>query len=114
MTLMRDTRRQARGCCDKNLVGYNLIFFTFKIHSFICFWLCWVFVAAWRLSLVVASRGSSLVCGLLIAVASLVVEHHSVVMEHYLSCHKACGIFPALAGRFPTTGSPAKSWAILL
>ena len=58
--------------------------------------------------------GSSLVCGLLIAVASLVVEHRSVVMEHYLSCHKACGIFPALAGRFPTPGSPAKSWAILL
>ena len=38
------------------------------------FWLCWVFTAAYRLSLVVASGGSSLVLvqGLLIALASLV------------------------------------------
>ena len=35
----------------------------FKINLFIYFWLCWVFVAARRLSLVVASRGySSLRC----------------------------------------------------
>ena len=40
------------------------------------FWLCWVFIAAHRLSLVLASRGCSLVAvfRLLIAVASLVVE----------------------------------------
>ena len=40
------------------------------------FWLCWVFVAARGLSLVAASGGYSVVVhGLLIAVASLVVEH---------------------------------------
>ena len=41
---------------------------------FICFWLCWVFIAACGLSLVAASRGYSLVAvwGLLIAMASFV------------------------------------------
>ena len=41
------------------------------------FWLHWVFVAMFGLSLVVASRGYSLlgVLGLLTAVASLVAEH---------------------------------------
>ena len=47
-------------------------FFLFKIV-----WFLWVFVAMCRLSLVVVSRGHSLVvvCGLLIQVASLVAEH---------------------------------------
>ena len=45
-------------------------------NYFIYLWRCWVFVAAHGLSLVVVSRGySSLQCGLLIAVASLVTEH---------------------------------------
>ena len=48
------------------------------IHFFknLYFWLHWVFVASGELSLVVASRGYSLVAvhGLLIVVASLVVE----------------------------------------
>ena len=41
------------------------------------FWLPWVFVAMFGLSLVVASRGYSLlaILGLLTAVASLVAEH---------------------------------------
>ena len=41
------------------------------------FWLCWVFVAARRLSLVAASWGLLFVAvrGLLIVVASLVAEH---------------------------------------
>ena len=49
--------------------------FFFKFLLFI--WLCWVFVAARRLSLVAVSGGYSLlaVCGLPIAVASLVLEH---------------------------------------
>ena len=40
-------------------------------------WLCWVFVTVYRLSLVVASRGYSVVkmCRLLIAVVSLIAEH---------------------------------------
>ena len=55
--------------------GPHLVFF--KIISLIYFWLCWVFVGAHGLSLVM-SRGeglfSSVAFGLLIAVASLVVE----------------------------------------
>ena len=41
------------------------------------FWLCWVFVAAHSLCLVVASRGYSpvVVCGLLTALASFAMEH---------------------------------------
>ena len=44
---------------------------------FLYFWLCWVFVAARRLSLVSASWGLLFVAvrGLLIAVASLVAQH---------------------------------------
>ena len=47
------------------------------IYLVIYFWLLWVFVAACTLSLVAVSWGYSrvAVCGLLIVVASLVVEH---------------------------------------
>ena len=53
----------------------SLLFF--KLYLLICFWLCWVFVAACRLFLVGMSRGYFLVAvhGLLIAVASLAAEH---------------------------------------
>ena len=44
------------------------------IYLFVYFWLRWVFVAVRRLSLAAAS-GAVEVCGLLIAVASLVAEH---------------------------------------
>ena len=49
----------------------------FFLNNFIYFWLCWVFIAAHMLSLVVVSGGYSLVVvhGHLIAVASLVAEH---------------------------------------
>ena len=51
--------------------------------SFVYFWLRWVFIVTRRLSPVAAGRGSFLVavrgpvavCGLLVAVASLVAEH---------------------------------------
>ena len=47
----------------------------FKI-LFIYFWLCWVLVAAHALSLVTARKAYSLVVhGILIMVASLIVEH---------------------------------------
>ena len=65
----------------------------FFILVFIYFGLCWGFVAVCRLSL-------AAVCGLLIAVASLVLEHKlsggwaSVVVAHGLSHPAACGIFP--------------------
>ena len=60
---------------------------------FFFFWLCGGFVAVCGLYLAV-------VCGLLIAVASLVLEHRlsggwaSVVVAHVLSCPAACGVFP--------------------
>ena len=45
-------------------------------HFLICFWLCWVFVAAHGLSLFVASRDYLVVVqGSLIVVASLIAEH---------------------------------------
>ena len=58
--------------------GFSLFFFLFnKFILFIYFWLCWVFVAAHGLSLVVVSRGLLFiaVCGLLIAMTSPVAEH---------------------------------------
>ena len=56
---------------------YDLVFCK-SISFFFFFWLHWVFVAAPGLSLVAASKQGLLfvaVRGLLIAVASLVVEH---------------------------------------
>ena len=60
-----------------HILMYTLFFIYLFIILFIYFWLCWVFVAAHGLSLVVASRGYSsvVVHRLLIAVASLVAEH---------------------------------------
>ena len=62
--------------------------------SCIYLWLCWVFVAPRTLSLVATSRGHILVVGLglLIAVASLVVEHR--FQSEQASGVAACGIFP--------------------
>ena len=58
------------------LLSCVCLFFLIFIYVFIYFWLHWVFVAAHGLSLVVASRGYSLVAenGHLIVVASLVLE----------------------------------------
>ena len=80
---------------------FDFFFFFFYCGSFFCnlfIWLCWVFVAAWAFSLVVASRGHSplslvMVRGLLIAVASLVAEHWLqgvwalIAAVHGLSCN---------------------------
>ena len=54
----------------------TLFLFSF-INLFIYFWLHWVFVAARRLFLVAGKWGLLFVavCGLLIAVASLVAQH---------------------------------------
>ena len=53
-----------------------LLFFFFFFNPLIYFWQHWVFIAACRLSVVVASRSySSLNEWLLTEVASLVVEH---------------------------------------
>ena len=57
--------------------GSHLLGLPPSSYLFIDFWLCWVFMAVRGLSQVVASSGCSLleVLRLLIAVASLVVEH---------------------------------------
>ena len=112
------------------------IFFFKYIYLFINFWLCWVFVAAHRLSLVAASKGySSLLCAgfslrwLLLSWSkgSRRVGFSSCgsrALERRLS---SCGtwaqllhcmwvlpgpglepVSPALAGRFSTTSPPGK------
>ena len=101
------------------LKGFSLFIYLFKAAWGSSF-------AALGLSLIVEGRGYSLVGvhGLLITVASLVVEHRcwgtqsSVVVADGLSCSEARGIFPdwgsnlwspTLAGVFLTTGPPGKS-----
>ena len=61
----------------KPIKDLNLFFFFLKFILLIYFWLCWVFVAARRLSLVAGEWGLLFVAlrRLLFAVASLVVEH---------------------------------------
>ena len=62
-------------CSGRYLFIFKLVLFYFNILFMYCC-LCWVFIAACRLSLVVASGDYSLVVpGLLIAMASLVSEH---------------------------------------
>ena len=85
-----------------------ILFLKFLIY-FLNFWLCWVFVAAHRFSLVAASGGySSLQCidfslWCLLFLQSTGSRAHrlrllrcvgSVVASRGLSCPAACGIFP--------------------
>ena len=99
---------------------YEAILFFFFFNKFIYFWLCWVFVAACRLSLVAVSEvysslwcvGFSLwwllllrsmvsrctgfsSCGMQtsVVVARGLQSAGSVVVAHRLSCSAACGIF---------------------
>ena len=79
-----------------------LFFFFFNfIYLFIYFWLCWVFVSVWGLSLVAASGGhsSSRCVGLslsrpLLSRSTGSRRAGSVVVAHGLSRSAACGIFP--------------------
>ena len=82
-----------------------MCFFTFFVCLFVClfiyFWLCWVFVSVWGLSLVVASGGhsSSRCAGLSLSrpllLRSTGSRHAgSVIVAHGPSCSVACGIFP--------------------
>ena len=60
---------------------FCLVLFKFYLFIYIYFWLCWVFAAVCRRSLVVVSGGYSVVVRrLLIAVASLVAEHGALGM----------------------------------
>ena len=114
----------------------------FLKYLFIYFWLCWVFIAACGLSLVVASRGySSLWCvgfslRWLLLLRSPGSRHAGVcscgsrALEHrFRSCGSRasllCGMWelpgpgleplsPALAGRFLTTAPPGKPDNVLL
>ena len=63
--------------CDELSGETGNVYLLSFIYIYIYLWLRWVFVPSHGLSLVVASRGYSLVavCRLLIAVASLVAEH---------------------------------------
>ena len=62
--------------CKVKFDLFVLYFTLFNFSFFICLWLCWVFTAAYSLSLAVVIRGYSLaaVCGLLTAAASHVVQ----------------------------------------
>ena len=62
---------------DAGYPAISNILFKFFLNLFIYFWLCWLFPVACQFSLVSMSMVYSLVvvCGFLIAVASLVAEH---------------------------------------
>jgi len=105
-----------------SVMFFEAHFFIFDVVQFvlfICFWLCWVFIAVQAFSLAVAG-GASLKSATLIVVSSLVVEHRSQgtqaavvlargsvavaprrystsseIMVHGLSCSMACGILLA-------------------
>ena len=71
------------------------------IYLVIYFWLCWVFVSVWGLSLVAASRGhsSSRRAGLSLSRPLLLRSTGSrcagsVIAAHRPSCFAACGIIP--------------------
>ena len=93
-----------------------------KAIFFFFFWLCWVFVAACGLSLVM-SRGYSPVAASLCVGFSCRRGWTAVVAPHRLSCPEACGILipgpgiepvsPALQGGFLTTGLSGKPKAVL-
>ena len=53
------------------------LFLSFFKDLFLYLWLCWVFIALYRLSLVAINGVNSLVvvCGLLIAVSSFAAKH---------------------------------------
>ena len=76
-------------------------FYSLFIYLFTYLWLCWVFVSAWGLSLVVASGGhsSSRCTGLSLSRPLLLRSTGSrragsVIVAHRPSCSAACGIFP--------------------
>ena len=74
----------------------NCTYIYFLIQFFFFFWLCWVFAAAWGLSLVAASGGYSLLqhAGFSLQWLLLLWSMGSVVVAHGLSRSVACGIFP--------------------
>ena len=82
--------------CQYHAILITMAFFLI----FFNFWLCWVFVSVWGLSLVVASgdHSSSRCAGLSLSRPLLWSTGSrragSVVVAHGPSCSAACGIFP--------------------
>ena len=84
------------------LCSFLLFLFLKFVYLFIIyFWLCWVCVSVWGLSLVAASGGhsSSRCVGLSLSRPLLLQSTGSrltgsVVVAHGPSCSAACGIFP--------------------
>ena len=83
---------------NSRMVSHHGIYFK---NFLIYFWLCWVFVAARRLSLIVVSGGYSLVggahgshCGRFSCGSQALRRPGLVVAAHGLSRPAACGIFP--------------------
>ena len=74
----------------------KLYFFKIYLFIYFYFWLCWVFVSVWGLSLVEASGGcsSSRCAGLSLSRPLLLQSTGSVVVAHGPSRSAACGIFP--------------------
>ena len=92
------------------LYSQTLLFFVrfyLFIYLFIYFWQHWVFIAARAFSVVVRG-GSSLVvvCRLLIAVASLVVEHGALRRTGFHSCGAGLCSFLNWTLRMPWTEDP--------
>ena len=95
-----------------NYLKNFFIFINLFIYLFIHFWLCWVFVSVWGLSLVAGSGGhsSSRCVGLSLSRPLLLRSTGSrragsVVVAHRLSCSVACGIFQTRARtRVPCIG----------
>ena len=104
----------------KSLIWARVVFFFF----FKIYWLCWIFAAASRLSLVGVNGSYSLVAVLrLLIVGASLMEHRLesmrvsvVVVSRLATCRiivlKAGvqPVSPQLAGKFLTTGSPGKFW----
>ena len=81
-----------------NTMIHNFLFIYLFIYYF---WLCWVFISVWGLSLVAASGGhSSSRCAGLSLLRPLLLRSTgsrragSVVVVHGSGCSTACGIFP--------------------
>ena len=90
---------QARDLCLP--LGTTSTLFKKFLFIYIYFWLCWVFVSVWGLSLVAASGGhsSSRCAGLSLSRPLLLRSTGSrrtgsAVVAHGPSCSAACGIFP--------------------
>ena len=109
--------------CSPTLVITCLFLKFFFLSFFLYFWVCWVFVSVWRLSLVAASgdHSSSQCAGL--SLSRPLVAEHRLQTRRLSSCGSWAHLLrsmwdpprpglepmsPALAGRLSTTMPPGK------